>query len=138
LKQSILKVEFKKHSKGKSTLTYDQFYDIVNQSLFYNQTLSVELKKQLQLLKKRKSVKVIDYQTFEDFHSMSQNLHSIKKAVELYDSVGMVLNKKNFKTAVEKVSGLKINDRVVDLVFALFDEDNNGVLELNELRQSLE
>ena len=118
-------------------MTYNQFYDVVSDSLFYNQTLSPELKKQLQLLKKKKSIKYVDFETFEDFHSMSQNFAAIKKAVELYDSTGVALNKKNFKNAVQKVSGLKVNDRVVDLVFALFDEDNNGVLELDEFKQSL-
>ena len=137
LKQSILQYEFKYHSKGAKTLTYNQFYDVVSDSLFYNQTLSPELKKQLQLLKKKKSIKYVDFETFEDFHSMSQNFAAIKKAVELYDSTGVALNKKNFKNAVQKVSGLKVNDRVVDLVFALFDEDNNGVLELDEFKQSL-
>eukprot|EP01080_Neovahlkampfia_damariscottae_P003863 gene3863-7023_t len=137
LKRSILQYEFKFHSNGSKTLTYNQFFDIVNNSLFYNQTLSPELKKQLQLLKKKKSIKYIDFETFEDFHSMSQNFSAIKKAVELYDSIGIDLNRKAFKNAVEKVSGLKVNERVVDLVFALFDEDNNGVLELEEFKQSL-
>ena len=68
---------------------------------------------------------------------MSQHLDQISLAGKLYAASGQPLNKVVFKRALAKVAEIEISDRAVDLVFAIFDKDRNGVLDYSEFATAL-
>lgn len=71
-------------------------------------------------MEKNKNIKYIDYQTYLDFYLMSQHLDDIDLALEFYRSMEVPLTKENTLSAIRKISGIPISDRVVDLVFAMY------------------
>ena len=97
-------------------------------------------KKKLKLLKTNGFLKPsgrINFETFSAFHVMSQTSQEIGRALKLYSEGGRPVYKDDFKRAVAVTTGLTLKPKVIDLVYALFDENNDGNLEYKEFVEVL-
>jgi Ca2+-binding EF-hand superfamily protein len=74
----------------------------------------------------------INFETFTAFHVMSETSDEIGKALKLYAEGGRPVHKEDFHRAVTVTTGFNLKPKTVDLVYALFDENNDGNLEYKE------
>lgn len=141
LKDQILFQEFNLRDMDRQgAIPVEAFSELVTNSVHFNSLRVPDFKRQVALLKTKgffaPSGKV-DFETFRAFHLMSQQLDDIGVAIKLYAASGKPLNQIVFKRVLERVAGLKVSNRVVDLVFAIYDKDGNGTLDLNEFIETM-
>jgi Ca2+-binding EF-hand superfamily protein len=69
---------------------------------------------------------------FQTFATLWRNVHSLAVATDLhYNSMGF-FRKADFKRAAKKITGRSLEDAQVDIIFSLFDVENDGSLACSE------
>ncbi|RNF08692.1 Ca2+ binding protein, contains EF-hand motif (ISS) [Trypanosoma rangeli] len=82
--------------------------------------------------KLRGSGETITLELWIGFHRIMQHADEIAEVVELFTSSGLPLRKKDFNRAVKAAGLPPFVDVELDLVMALFDRNNDGVVEFDE------
>ncbi|KAL0490456.1 calcium uptake protein 1, mitochondrial [Acrasis kona] len=141
-KDTILKLEFLQHDiEGRGAVSVEAFSELMTNSPHFNTINDIShFKKQLNLLKTNGFFKPsgrVDYDTYKAFRVMSERIDDISFAMQLYTSGGNAIGRDTFTRAVKNVGIVDIPSRVVDLVFALYDSDNNGTLDWKEFTTAL-
>jgi Ca2+-binding EF-hand superfamily protein len=141
-KDQLLLHEFLLHDvEGQNQISVEAFNELITQSVHFNSINVPQFKKQLNLLKTSGFFKPsgrVDFDTFKAFHKMSEHIDDLKLAMQLYTASGKDIRKDDFTRILGRVAGLKVPNRVVDLIFALFDKDGNGNLSYREFVSTLE
>ena len=73
--------------------------------------------------------------TFDEFlklHAAIDHIENIDKLAKLFLSAGKPFGKNELKIAAKGAAGVDLDDHLVDLIFKLFDENENGKISLNE------
>ncbi|CAN4103273.1 unnamed protein product [Withania somnifera] len=73
--------------------------------------------------------------TFDEFMSLAElrrKLHSFSQSILSYGKVKGLLSKKELKEAAKQVCSISLTDKVVDLIFFMFDSDCDGTLSSDE------
>ncbi|EFC45753.1 predicted protein [Naegleria gruberi] len=140
-KSALLKQEFLQYDvEGNGLISVEAFSELMTKSVHYNSTNISDFKRQLNLLKTRgffAPTGRIDYDTFKAFNDMASHSEDIGIAIQLITSSRGGMKKQDFKFALERVAKIKVNDRVVDLVYAIYDKDKDGVLEYDEFMSTM-
>ncbi|TKY54771.1 Calcium uptake protein 1 [Spatholobus suberectus] len=74
----------------------------------------------------------ITFQEFQAFAELRKKLQSFSLALFSYGKVNGVLTKSDFQRAASQVCGVCITDKVVDIIFHLFDANRDGNLSASE------
>ncbi|GER37071.1 calcium-binding EF hand family protein [Striga asiatica] len=80
----------------------------------------------------------ITFEEFKNFADLRRKLEPFSLALFSYGKVNGLLSKQDFKRATERVCGILLTDKVVDLVFYVFDADRDGSLSSDEFLRVLE
>ncbi|XP_051150341.1 calcium uptake protein, mitochondrial-like [Andrographis paniculata] len=80
----------------------------------------------------------ITYEEFKNFAELRRRLEPFSIALFSYGKVNGLLSKKDFKRAAKQVCGISLTDRVIDLVFFVFDTNRDGSLSSDEFLRVLE
>ncbi|XP_068637658.1 calcium uptake protein, mitochondrial-like isoform X2 [Aristolochia californica] len=80
----------------------------------------------------------ITFEEFKAFAELRQRLKSLALAIFGYDKVNGLLTKEDFQHAVSHVCGIDLTDNVVDVVFHVFDRNNNGSISSEEFLHVLQ
>ncbi|PIN20320.1 Ca2+ binding protein, contains EF-hand motif [Handroanthus impetiginosus] len=79
--------------------------------------------------------------TFEEFKNIAElrkRLEPFSMALFSYGKANGLLSKEDFKRAADQVCGISLTDKVVDLVFYMFDSNQDGSLSSDEFLRVLE
>ncbi len=140
LKDEILKQEFLAYDvENKGMISVEAFSQLIGNSVHFNGFNASSFKRGLNLLKTRGYLKPsgrIDYETFKGFHQMALHADKISFCIQLYTTAGKPLTKEAFTRALSKV-GMKVSEKTVELVFALYDKNGDGELDHGEFLKSL-
>ncbi|KAJ7969213.1 calcium uptake protein 1-like, mitochondrial-like [Quillaja saponaria] len=74
----------------------------------------------------------ITFKEFKAFADLRKKLESFSIAIFSYGKVNGVLTKEDFQRAASQVCGISITNRVVDIIFHVFDANRDGSLSANE------
>ncbi|XP_062541811.1 calcium uptake protein 3, mitochondrial-like [Armigeres subalbatus] len=129
LQQEVLQIEFGRYSRGRNYISDDEFAHLL---LSYTNLRPLQYGKYLQRIQSLSGRHTVTYEEFQAFCQVLHNLEDFVTAMRFFYSVKTAISKDEFAQAVRICSGLKVDAHIIDLVFALFDEDCNGFISFNE------
>uniref|UniRef100_A0ACD5UCK8 Uncharacterized protein n=1 Tax=Avena sativa TaxID=4498 RepID=A0ACD5UCK8_AVESA len=80
----------------------------------------------------------ITFEEFKAFADLRRRLESLTMAIFAYGQVNGMLTKQDLKRAAQHVCGVELTDRVVDVVFHVFDTNLDGHLSSEEFLRALQ
>ncbi|KAL5274397.1 MICU3 family protein [Megaselia abdita] len=130
LQNEVLELEFSEFSKGNPAITEVDFAKIL---LRYTYLDTDEYDMFLErLLDRVKDEKGISFVEFRDFCRFLNNLDDFAIAMRMYTLADRAISKDEFSRAVKICTGYTLTTHLIDTVFAIFDEDGDGLLSYKE------
>ncbi|BAT76259.1 hypothetical protein VIGAN_01423700 [Vigna angularis var. angularis] len=80
----------------------------------------------------------LTFKEFQDFAELRKKLQSFSLAIFSYGKVNGALTKTDFQRAASQVCGVCITDKVVDIIFHVFDANRDGTLSVSEFVRVLQ
>ncbi|XP_030373462.1 calcium uptake protein 3, mitochondrial isoform X7 [Scaptodrosophila lebanonensis] len=130
LQTEVLELEFHEFSKGNSVISELDFAKIL---LRYTYLATDEYDVFLErLLSRIKDDKGISFNDFRDFCHFLNNLDDFTIAMRMYTLADRAISKDEFSRAVKICTGYNLSPHLIETVFAIFDEDGDGLLSYKE------
>jgi len=144
LRRDILKIQFDKEnpdSNGKINLM-----SVCKMLLAYIERIDVSSAAQLARCKKvlyelgykpLKRSEGVSFEEIEGLFNFLSCIEDIEMALDMHTSANVELNKKEFTHVSYVVANHKLDQKLVDAVYAVFDEDGSGGLSHNEFLKTI-
>ncbi|KAH8359215.1 hypothetical protein KR093_005254 [Drosophila rubida] len=130
LQTEVLELEFNEFSKGQGHISELDFAKIL---LRYTYLAMDEYDVFLErLLQRTKDVTGISFNDFRDFCHFLNNLDDFTIAMRMYTLADRSISKDEFARAAKICTGYKLNEHLIETVFAIFDADGDGMLHYKE------
>lgn len=130
LQTEVLELEFNEFSKGLPTISEVDFAKILLRYTYLDtDEYDMYLDRLLDRIKETKGI------TFEEFHVFCQflnNLEDFTIAMRMYTLADHPISKDEFHRAVKICTGTNLTHHLVHTVFAIFDDDGDGLLSYRE------
>ncbi|CAG9855341.1 unnamed protein product [Phyllotreta striolata] len=130
LQTEVLELEFNEFSKGLPTISEIDFAKILLRYTYLDtDAYDMYLDRLLDRMKDTKGI------TFEEFHVFCQflnNLEDFTIAMRMYTLADHPISKDEFHRAVKICTGTNLSQHLVHTVFAIFDDDGDGLLSYRE------
>uniref|UniRef100_A0A182J4P5 EF-hand domain-containing protein n=1 Tax=Anopheles atroparvus TaxID=41427 RepID=A0A182J4P5_ANOAO len=126
----VLELEFCEFSKGHERISEVDFAKIL---LRYTYLDTDEYDNFLdRLLDRETKEKGVSFDEFRQFCQFLNNLDDFSIAMRMYTLADQPISKDEFSRAVKICTGSALNSHLIDTVFAIFDEDGDGLLSYKE------
>ncbi|XP_058452224.1 calcium uptake protein 3, mitochondrial isoform X4 [Malaya genurostris] len=130
LQTEVLELEFCEFSKGHERISEVDFAKIL---LRYTYLDTDEYDNYLdRLLDREAKEKGVSFDEFRQFCQFLNNLDDFSIAMRMYTLADQPISKDEFGRAVKICTGSELNSHLIDTVFAIFDEDGDGLLSYKE------
>ncbi|XP_055605225.1 calcium uptake protein 3, mitochondrial-like [Uranotaenia lowii] len=130
LQTEVLELEFCEFSKGHERISEVDFAKIL---LRYTYLDTDEYDNYLdRLLDREAKEKGVSFEEFRQFCQFLNNLDDFSIAMRMYTLADQPISKDEFGRAVKICTGSELNKHLIDTVFAIFDEDGDGLLSYKE------
>lgn len=131
LQQEVMYLEFNSYDPEDGCIKEWEFADML---LTYS---SFHEKKKVKILRKVKKIFKENPQgiTFKDylaFFSFMRNISEADMALSFHNAAGKAIDPETFKQVAKTVTDVNLSDNVVDVVYKMFDENDDGVLSHRE------
>ncbi|KAL7014452.1 hypothetical protein ACKWTF_015936 [Chironomus riparius] len=131
LQTEVLELEFHEFSKGHEKISEVDFAKIL---LRYTYLDTEEYDNYLDRLLDRHDMKEkgVTFEEFKQFCQFLNNLEDFSIAMRMYTLADRSISKDEFSRAVKICTGYALSNHLIDTVFAIFDEDGDGLLSYKE------
>ncbi|KAG5668316.1 hypothetical protein PVAND_016261 [Polypedilum vanderplanki] len=131
LQTEVLELEFHEFSKGHAKISETDFAKIL---LRYTYLDTEEYDNYLDRLLDRNDLKEkgVTFEEFKQFCQFLNNLEDFSIAMRMYTLADRSISKDEFSRAVKICTGYALSEHLIDTVFAIFDEDGDGLLSYKE------
>uniref|UniRef100_U5ER98 Putative mitochondrial aspartate/glutamate carrier protein n=1 Tax=Corethrella appendiculata TaxID=1370023 RepID=U5ER98_9DIPT len=130
LQTEVLELEFCEFSKGHERISEVDFAKIL---LRYTYLDTDEYDMYLdRLLDREAKEKGVSFEEFRQFCQFLNNLDDFSIAMRMYTLADQAISKDEFSRAVKICTGSVLSPHLIDTVFAIFDEDGDGLLSYKE------
>ncbi|XP_018331846.1 calcium uptake protein 3, mitochondrial isoform X3 [Agrilus planipennis] len=130
LQTEVLELEFSEFARGLPTISEVDFAKIL---LRYTQLDTDEYDMYLdRLLDRIRDTRGITFEEFYVFCQFLNNLEDFSIAMSMYTLADHPISKDEFHRAVKICTGTNLSQHLVHTVFAIFDEDGDGLLSYRE------
>ncbi|KAK9889133.1 hypothetical protein WA026_004402 [Henosepilachna vigintioctopunctata] len=130
LQMEVLELEFSEFAKGLPTISEVDFARIL---LRYTYLDTDEYDMYLdRLLDRVKDTKGITFDEFHIFCQFLNNLEDFSIAMKMYTLADHPISKEEFHRAVKICTGTSLSPHLIHTVFAIFDDDGDGLLSYRE------
>jgi len=134
LQEEVMFLEFSSFNPKKGKISETQFAEIL---LTY---ANFGTSKHQKIIKRFKKVyeegdaeKVgVTFQDYLDFFSFLRNIRDVEMALSFHTVAGQPINKETFQQVAKTVAGVNLTDHVVNIVFCIFDENQDDHLSNKE------
>jgi Ca2+-binding EF-hand superfamily protein len=134
LQREILQLEFHRSTKCPMDKTRMTELDFAASLLAYSGLAEKRVKKMLKRIKKSypiddktKSIG-ITFNDYQNFYNFLRNIHDIDVALTFYHIAGGAIDKQIFHHVAKTVNHIELDSHLVDVVFTLFDENEDQLL----------
>jgi len=141
LQNEILQLEFQRSTKCPQDETHMTELDFATSLLVYSGLSDKRMKKMLKRIKKAYPIDDpakstgISFTDYQNFYNFLRNIHDIDVALTFYHIVGGAIDKKIFHHVAKIVNHMELDSHLVDVVFTLFDENEDELLSYVEFIQ---
>ncbi|XP_028897391.2 calcium uptake protein 3, mitochondrial isoform X5 [Zeugodacus cucurbitae] len=130
LQTEVLELEFNEFSKGNVAITENDFAKILLRYTYLN---TEEYDAYLERLMDRIKVeRGITFEEFRDFCRFLNNLEDFAIAMRMYTLADRAISQSEFSRAVKICTGFSLSKHLIDTVFAIFDDNGDGMLSYRE------
>ncbi|XP_071808821.1 calcium uptake protein 1, mitochondrial-like [Asterias amurensis] len=134
LKEEILKMEFERYEPINGKITE---LNLANFLLVYADQIPKPRKLRMRKRVKKKFAEDakghgITLQEFMDLQRFLSSIHDVDTALSFYHVAGAAIDQETLKHVGNMVAHVQLTDRVLDIVFTLFDENDDGKLSNKE------
>ncbi|XP_012162091.1 calcium uptake protein 3, mitochondrial isoform X5 [Ceratitis capitata] len=130
LQTEVLELEFNEFSKGNVAITENDFAKILLRYTYLN---AEEYDAYLERLMDRVKVeRGITFEEFRDFCRFLNNLEDFAIAMRMYTLADRAISQSEFSRAVKICTGFSLSKHLIDTVFAIFDDNGDGMLSYRE------
>ncbi|XP_028399584.1 calcium uptake protein 1, mitochondrial-like [Dendronephthya gigantea] len=131
LQKEVLFLEFQFYEPVDGKITEVEFADML---LTYSSFTSKKKERTLKRIKKtfKENSQGVTFKDYVDFFSFLRNIGDVDTALSFHTACGSDLNPETFKRVAHLVSGVRLQDHIVDVVFKMFDENDDGELSSKE------
>ncbi|XP_050340736.1 calcium uptake protein 3, mitochondrial isoform X5 [Bactrocera neohumeralis] len=130
LQTEVLELEFNEFSKGNVAITENDFAKILLRYTYLN---TEEYDAYLERLMDRvKEERGITFDEFRDFCRFLNNLEDFAIAMRMYTLADRAISQSEFSRAVKICTGFSLSKHLIDTVFAIFDDNGDGMLSYRE------
>ncbi|XP_072051347.1 calcium uptake protein 1, mitochondrial-like [Amphiura filiformis] len=131
LRESLLKMEFDRFNPEDGKITERNLGQYL---LVYAELPKVRSNKMLKRVKKKFSEdeQGVTFKEFMDLQKFLRSISDVDTALSFYHVAGAAIDPGTLKHVAKMVAGVQLTDRVVDIVFTLFDENDDGRLSHKE------
>ena len=132
LQTDIIKLEFDRYEPVDGKITEKEFAEIL---LLYAGLTEIKRIKMLKRIKKKFSGedgKGVTYEEYMDFFKVLKFINDVDTALMFYHMAGASIDRSTLKHVARIVAKVVLSDHIIDVVFTLFDENNDGELSNKE------
>ncbi|XP_036324901.1 calcium uptake protein 3, mitochondrial isoform X9 [Rhagoletis pomonella] len=130
LQTEVLELEFSEFSKGNVAITENDFAKILLRYTYLNtEEYDAYLERLMDRIKVQRG---ITFEEFRDFCRFLNNLEDFAIAMRMYTLADRAISQSEFSRAVKICTGFKLSKHLIDTVFAIFDDNGDGMLSYRE------
>ncbi|XP_046573429.1 calcium uptake protein 1, mitochondrial-like isoform X3 [Haliotis rubra] len=131
LQTEILKIEFNRYKQDDDTISEKDFGNVL---ITY---AGMPEKKKLRMLKRvkkkfKENPRGIGFSEYTAFWLFLKSINDVDTALSFYHLAGVSIDMETFRHVARTVAHVELSDHVIDVVFTLFDENNDGQLSNKE------
>ncbi|GMR43139.1 hypothetical protein PMAYCL1PPCAC_13334 [Pristionchus mayeri] len=130
LQYEVMEIEFREFARGKKKISPVDFALMVLRYTILDRGEYAEYIDQV--AERTAESQGVTLEQWASFSIFLNNLAQFSTAVRLYTNADMPVTKAEFARAVQCTCGEKLSDTVVDLIFAIFDTNDDGKLSYRE------
>lgn len=132
LNREILFLEFSRYDPENGKISGKDFARSLLAFVGFKDTRGKKMMKRVKKAFSDKESCGITFQEYMDFYHAMLFVNNIDTALNFYNISGASIDKATLKHVAKTVADTKLSDQVVDVVFALFDENGDGQLSNKE------
>ncbi|KAG0423380.1 Calcium uptake protein 1 like protein, mitochondrial, partial [Dictyocoela muelleri] len=141
LQKEILQLEFNRSIKCSNDPTRMTEFEFATSLLAYSGLSDKVVKKMLKRVEKvyqtneKNKSKGISFNDYQHFYDFLRNIHDIDVALTFYHIAGGSIDKQIFRHVAKIVNQIDLDEHLIDVVFTLFDENEDQLLSYVEFIQ---
>jgi len=133
LQSEVLKLEFDRYDPDEAGKIQEvDFADSLLTHAGFPEKKMARMRKRVKKGFKEEEKVGIAFQEFMDFFHFLGHIHDVDTALTFYHVAGASVDQLTFKHVAKTVAGVTLSDHVVDVVYILFDENQDGELSHKE------
>ncbi|KAK7113550.1 calcium uptake protein 1, mitochondrial-like isoform X2 [Littorina saxatilis] len=131
LQREINKIEFERYSDNGQTISERDFGEIL---LTYAGLPSKKMARMLKRVKRKfkEAHKGIQFEEYTAFWKFLKSINDVDTALSFYHLAGVSIDMETFRHVAKTVAMADLSEHTIDVVFTLFDENNDGELSNKE------
>ncbi|XP_065051183.1 calcium uptake protein 1, mitochondrial-like [Rhopilema esculentum] len=132
LQRQVMRLEFESYNPQNNCIKEVEFAEIL---MTYASLSDKQRKKKIKKVKKTfrpAESEGILFSDYLDFFSFLINIRDVDMALSFHTVAGQAVDPETFKQVAQTVAGVNLRDHLVDVVFKLFDENDDGHLSNKE------
>ncbi|XP_052263436.1 calcium uptake protein 1, mitochondrial-like isoform X2 [Dreissena polymorpha] len=133
LQREVLRLEFQRYDPEDGKITEKDFASLLlTYAGFPDKKKALMIRRVKKAYKEEENAKGITFQEYENFWKFLQNITDVDTALSFYHLAGVSIDQETLKHVSNTVVHVALSDHVVEVVFTLFDENEDGQLSNRE------
>lgn len=133
LQKEILRLEFNRYEPTDGRITERDFCSLLlTYAGFPDKKRSLMKRRVKKAFKNDENAKGVSFEEYENFWKFLQNISDVDTALSFYHLAGVSIDQETLKHVAKTVAHVDLTDHVVNIVFTLFDENEDGQLSNKE------
>ncbi|KAL4240785.1 Calcium uptake protein 1 [Mactra antiquata] len=133
LQREVLKLEFNRYEPVDGRISEKDFASmLLTYAGFPDKKKTIMIRRVKKAYKDSEAAKGISFEEYENFWKFLQNITDVDTALSFYHLAGVSIDQETLKHVAKTVVHVELSDHVVEVVFTLFDENDDGQLSNRE------
>ncbi|XP_053386036.1 calcium uptake protein 1, mitochondrial-like isoform X2 [Mercenaria mercenaria] len=133
LQNEVLRLEFNRYEPEDGKISERDFAKmLLTYAGFPDKKKALMIRRVKKAYKEEEDAKGVSFEEYENFWKFLQNIADVDTALSFYHLAGVSIDQETLKHVAKTVVHVDLSDHVVEVVFTLFDENEDGQLSNRE------